>query len=313
VPIELIRGLQNLTPQHQGCVATIGNFDGVHKGHQALLAKVKERAEQLQLPSLVMTFEPHPLEFFAPEKCAPRLTRWREKFTALADCGIDRVLVVRFNEAFAKLRAEEFAQQILVEKLGVKQVFVGDDFHFGYQREGNFDFLKNEGQRFGFGVESMSTLLLDGERVSSTLVRNALLKADHAKVKKLLGHPYAMMGRVVHGDRRGRILGFPTANIYLHRAVTPVRGVYAVRMHGIAPHSLPGVANVGIRPTVGGTRSLLEVHLFDFNQEIYGRHVSVEFCEKLREEKRFESLDLLKEQIWKDAEQAQKYFAALSS
>lgn len=306
--IELIRGLTNLNPAHRGCVLTIGNFDGVHLGHQALLKNVKNRAKDLNLPSMVMTFEPHAIEFFAPEKCAPRLTRWREKFCALAECGIDRVLVVRFDEHFANLSADEFVQHILVEKLGVKHVFIGDDFHFGHDREGDFEFLKKMGEKLGFGVENMTTLQLNSERISSSLVRAALKSADHAKVQALLGHPYTMMGRVVYGDRRGHILGFPTANIYLHRAVTPVQGVYAVRMHGIAEHSLPGVANVGIRPTFGGTRSLLEVHLFNFNQNIYGQHVSVEFCKKLREEIRFENFELLKEQIWRDAKEAREFF-----
>ena len=305
---ELIRGLRNIKPRHRGCVATIGNFDGVHRGHQALLKKVQQKAQALQVPSLVITFEPHPLEFFAPDKAAPRLTRWREKFSALADCGIDRVLVVRFDEHFAKLTAEEFIEQVLCKYLGIQHIIIGDDFRFGNKRQGDFEFLKNAGARLGFGVENMPSYTMDGERVSSTLVRDALVAGNHAQVKKLLGRPYSMMGRVVYGDQRGRVLGFPTANIYLHRAVTPVRGVYTVQMQGIADHSLPGVANVGIRPTIGGTRALLEVHLFDFNQEIYGRHVQVEFCEKIRDEKKFDNLDLLKAQIGQDATTAKNYF-----
>lgn len=305
---ELIRGLYNFIPSPKGFVATIGNFDGVHIGHQALLALVREKAKNRGVPSLVITFEPQPLEFFVREKSVPRLTRWREKFYQLSQCGIDKVLVINFNEEFAALTAEEFIRQLLFDHVGVKHFIVGDDFHFGKNRKGNVALLKQLGEHLGFLVETMPGMMLDNERVSSTRVRKALLDANHLLVGRLLGRPYSMTGRVVYGDQRGRMIGFPTANIYLHRHVTPVLGVYVVRLHGIAKKGLPGVANVGIRPTIGGTRSLLEVHLFNFNQNIYGKYVSVEFCEKLREEKRFASLDLLKEQIWKDAELAREYF-----
>ncbi len=306
--IELIRGIYNLKPCHRGCVVTIGNFDGIHVGHQALLNKVKNKATALQVPSMVITFEPLPKEFFRPDNPVPRLTRWREKFTLFSQYGIDRVLVVHFNDKFAHVTAHDFVEKILHHGLGVKHVIIGDDFRFGYQREGSFSFLKATGQSCGFTVEDMPSVVVNNERVSSTLVRDALVRADHDLAAKLLGRPYTMQGRVVHGHKRGRTIGFPTANIYLHRAVTPVKGVYAVRMHGIGETALPGVANVGVRPTIGGTRSLLEVHLFDFNREIYGQHVQVEFCEKLRDEKRFDNLDLLKQQIWKDAEEARHYF-----
>lgn len=305
---ELIRGLYNLRPRHKGCVLTIGNFDGVHCGHQALLSRVQVKAAELHLPSVVLTFEPLPKEFFGRATVVPRLTRWREKFTQIADCGIDRILVVNFNAKCASISANEFVKEILCNGLGVKHVIIGDDFRFGHARQGDFSFLQQAGEKYGFTVEAMPSLMIDGKRVSSTLVRDALTAANHPWAEKLLGHPYTMQGRVVHGDKRGRILGFPTANIYLHRAVTPVQGVYAVRMHGIGTHALPGVANVGIRPTVNGTRSLLEVHLFDFDSDIYGKHVSVEFCKKIRDEKRFDNLDLLKEQIFKDANEARGYF-----
>lgn len=306
---QLIRGLDNLSQQYHGCVATIGNFDGVHRGHQALLAKVKEEAKIRQVPSVVITFEPQPAEFFAAgAPSIPRLTRWREKFHALAACDIDAVLVLRFNQAWAKLTAAEFVQHILVEGLQAQHVVVGDDFRFGQGRQGDFDFLQQAGKQYGFTAENMASVIVAGERVSSTRIRLALQNKQHDLVETLLGHPYCMEGRVVSGDQRGRSIGFPTANIFLHRHVTPVSGVYAVLMHGISAEPLPGVANVGVRPTVDGTRSLLEVHLFDFNQDIYKRHVKVEFCEKLRDEKRFDSLELLKEQIWKDAAEAQLYF-----
>ena len=306
---QLIRGLYNLSQQYHGCVATIGNFDGVHLGHQALLAKVKERALARGVPAVVVTFEPQPAEFFAGGKSPiPRLMRWREKFHALAACGMDAVLVMRFDKTLAAWNAEQFVQLVLCEGLGVQQVIVGDDFRFGRGRQGDFAYLAAAGQQYGFVAENMPSVIVAGERVSSTRVREALQKNQQALVKTLLGRPYSMEGRVVYGDKRGRTLGFPTANIALHRDVTPVRGVYSVRVHGLAPHGLPGVANVGTRPTVDGVRSLLEVHLFDFNQDIYKRHVTVEFCEKLRDEKRFDSLELLKEQIWLDAAQAREYF-----
>lgn len=304
----VIRGLANIASAPKNSIVTLGNFDGVHIGHQALLKKTVEKARELKTTSLAMIFEPQPFEFFAKTPPAPRLTRWREKFSLLAKTGIDAVLVIRFNRQFANLTAENFIQQVLKEGLEAKHIIVGDDFHFGRGREGNFNFLKTIGQRFGISVENMPSIILHDKRVSSTEVRKALALSNHELVKELLGHTYSMQGRVVYGDQRGRQMGFPTANIYLHRVATPVQGVYIVRMHGIAKKGLPGVANVGIRPTIGGTRSLLEVHLFDFSEEIYGRHVEIEFCEKIRDEKRYPNLDLLIEQIGKDAIDARLYF-----
>lgn len=308
---EIIRGLYSLTTPLSGSVVTIGNFDGVHRGHQALLAQLNEHAKALNVPSVVVTFEPQPAEFFAQGQAKyARLTRWREKYVALAKYGVDKVLVLRFNDRLASLSAEEFIKNILIDGLAARHVLVGDDFRFGYQRRGDFDFLKNRGERNGFSVESMPTVLIAGERVSSTRIRTALMAANHRLAEQLLGRPYSLEGHIVNGDKRGRSMGFPTANVYMARQVTPVQGVYVVRMHGVSEQALPGVANIGIRPTVGGTRSLLEVHLFDFDQEIYGRHVSVEFCEKLRDEKRFDNFEQLKEQIWQDAAQARAYFMA---
>lgn len=306
--MKLIRGLHNLSSAEKGGVITIGNFDGVHLGHQALLAKVKERARALGVPSVVMTFEPQPLEFFAAERRVARLTRWREKVCLLRDAGIDQILVAQFNQKVAGLSPEQFVQHILVDGLGVREVIVGDDFQYGRARAGDIVTLKAAGEQYGFEVAALSTVLYDGERVSSTRIRQALAEADHALAAALLGRPYSMIGRVVHGDKRGRTLGFPTANIHLHRKVSPVQGIYVVRLQGIAAQPLPGVANVGTRPTIGGTRTLLEVHLFDFDQDIYGRRVTVEFCHKLRDEERYANLDLLKEQMERDAEQARHYF-----
>ncbi|HLB57832.1 MAG TPA: bifunctional riboflavin kinase/FAD synthetase [Gammaproteobacteria bacterium] len=305
---KLVRGLNNILSQKTGCVITMGNFDGVHRGHHVLLARVKAVAKTLHLPSIVMTFEPQPLEFFSPKKAVARLTRCREKFCLLADCGIDSVLVVHFNAVFAALSAEEFIKKILCEQLGVKYIIVGDDFRFGRARKGDVEFLKKAGERYHFTVETLSTVALDGEKISSTRIRQALAEGNHPLAEKLLGRPYSMMGRVVYGNQLGRVLGFPTANIYLHRVVTPVQGIYAVRVYGLEDHALTGVANLGTRPTIGGTRILLEVHLFHFDRVIYGKYVTVEFCKKLREEKRFDNLDLLKEQIGKDADEARDYF-----
>jgi len=308
VETELIRGLYNFSLKNKGCVATIGNFDGVHLGHQALLSEVKKRAKALGVPSLVITFEPQPMEFFTRVKSVPRLTRFREKFSQLAQSGIDKVLVIRFNAEFAALTAEEFMEHLLSGTLGIKEIIVGDDFHFGKGRQGNMNVLKQAGEQLGFAVKSVQSVLIDNERVSSTRIRKALVDSDHLLAERLLGRPYSMLGRVVYGDQLGRTIGFPTANIYLHRQATPVHGIYVTRLYGITKKALPGVANVGIRPTVGGTRTLLEVHLFNFNQNIYGKYVCVEFCKKLRDEEHYETLDLMKEQILKDADEARHYF-----
>jgi len=291
-----------------GCVATIGNFDGVHQGHQALLKQVILRAKELELSSKVVTFEPQPAEFFLQDKTVARLTRFREKFYYLAAEEIDEVWVMRFNKALAMLTAAEFIENILCAQLHIKHLIIGEDFRFGQGRKGDVDLLKNKGQQLGFTVETMPSVMIAGERVSSTRVRKALANADHVLTEQLLGRPYCMLGRVVYGNQLGRVLGFPTANIYLHRRVTPIHGIYVVRLHGIEKKGLPGVANVGIRPTIGGTRILLEVHIFDFDKTIYGKYVRVEFCKKLREEERFENLDLLKAQMCLDTEQARDYF-----
>lgn len=304
---EFIRGLYNIKPNHHGGVVTIGNFDGVHLGHQALIERVKERSARLHAPALAITFEPQPAEFFKEKKVA-RLTRCREKFENLAATGIETILFLRFNQQLANLSAADFIKKVLVDGLAIEHIIVGDDFRFGRKREGDFAYLQLAGEQYGFTVESMPSVLVDNQRVSSTWVRQALEKGNLSQAQSLLNRAYFMVGRVVHGDKLGRQLGFPTANIYLHREVTPVQGIYVVRMHGIDKHPLPGVANIGIRPTVGGTRSLLEVYLFDFDRDIYGQTVQVEFCKKLRNEERYSNLDLLKKAIGKDVIKARQYF-----
>jgi riboflavin kinase/FMN adenylyltransferase len=306
--MELIRGLHNLRPRHRGCVATIGNFDGVHLGHQAVIGQLADKAQALRLPTLVMLFEPQPQEFFAPQKAPPRLMRLREKLQALRRYAVDRVLCVRFDEAFADLEPEVFVRQVLVGGLGVQYLVVGDDFRFGHERRGDFAMLQAAGREHGFQAVNMHSVTIDGERVSSTRVRAALAAADLALAEKLLGRPYRMCGRVAHGDKIGRTLGVPTANIHLHRHSTPLKGVYAVEVFGLPEEPLAGVANIGTRPTVGGTRTLLEVHLFDFDRDIYGEYVHVNFLQKLSDEKRFASLDELKEKIQQDIADARAFF-----
>ena len=289
-------------------MVTIGNFDGVHLGHQEVLAQVADKAAELRLPAVLMTFEPYPSEFFQHEVVPPRLTRFREKLEVLRRYSLAHVLNLRFDERLCNLNADQFIQQILVERLNAKYVVIGDDFRFGKGRSGDFDMLRQAGERLGFEVARMHTFEILGDRVSSTRIRRALQAGELEFAEQLLGRPYRMSGRVAHGDKRGRSIGFPTANIHLHRKASPVTGVFAVEMYGLSGEPLPGVANVGIRPTVEGTRAQLEVHLFDFDGDIYGRHVQVEFRHKLREEHRFESFEALKAQIEKDARQARDFF-----
>ncbi len=306
---RLIRGLYNITVKDQGSVLTIGNFDGVHRGHAKLLLKTRELAKKWHTSSMLMTFEPHPTEFFSSFKPVPRLTSWREKFTLLKGFGIDRILMVPFNTEFANLTAEAFIQQILCETLHVKAVVIGDDFQFGQGRKGTVTLLQELGARLGFYVEPVSAVTTaNHQRISSTRIRQALAEANLPLAAELLGWRYQIAGRVVHGDKLGRTMGFPTANIQLHRQVAPLQGVYSVRMHGLGDHALPGVANLGTRPTIGGTKARLEVHLFDFNDTIYGRHVSVEFCQKIRDEERFSDVALLIAKMEEDAQYARDYF-----
>jgi len=304
--MEFIRNLSQLRPHHHGCVATIGNFDGVHLGHQTVLQQLATKAKALQLPTLVIIFEPQPQEFFA--KAPPRLTRLREKLMAMRHFGVDKVFCLHFNKKFAALSAEAFIQEILIDGLGVQHLVVGDDFRFGKKRQGNFTMLQQAGKQKGFTVESQHTFILGNERVSSTRVRQALMQGKLSTASQLLGRPYSMYGRVRHGQKMGRTIGFPTANIYLHREVSPLNGVFAVTLHGVTEKPLAGVANLGTRPTVDGERFLLEVHLFDFDKTIYGHYVEVEFVRKIRDERHFASFDALKAQIKNDVESAKAVF-----
>ncbi|PIE40991.1 MAG: bifunctional riboflavin kinase/FMN adenylyltransferase [Gammaproteobacteria bacterium] len=306
--MDFIRGLHNMRSQHQGCVATIGNFDGVHRGHQAIIAQLLSKSRELQLPSLVMVFEPQPREFFTPEQAPARLTTVREKSELLYESGVDRVMIIRFNKVFCSQSAHEFCKNILLDGLGVKHLVVGDDFRFGSDRCGDFEFLQRFGSAHGFTVEDTESHLLDDTRVSSTQVRNALAASDFAQAERLLGRIYGMSGRVVHGDKIGRTLSFPTANVLLNRLKSPLNGVFLVSIEGIGDQLLPAVANVGLRPTVNGHQSRIEAHLLNFDQNIYGRRVHVMFHKKIRAEKKFNNLDELKKNIQLDIENAKAFF-----
>ncbi len=311
--MQLVRGLHNLKPALRGCVATIGNFDGVHRGHQAILQRLRERAAELQLPSCVVIFEPQPREFFAPDNAPVRLSRLRDKLELLAAAGVDRVLCLAFNRRLRELSAADFVRTVLVDGLGVQHLEVGDDFRFGCDRAGDFPFLEQAGKQFGFSVEDAITIELDGERVSSTRVRNAAQVADFALVEQLLGRPFSISGRVLHGQKLGRQLGTPTANVQLKRRRAPLNGVYLVSVE-LDGRVQPGVANIGMRPTVAGDgRAHLEVHLLDFAGDLYGRRLTVVFHQKLRDEQRFASLEALKAAIDADIASARAYWQRANS
>lgn len=306
--MELIRGLHNLRARHHGCVATIGAFDGVHKGHQAVLAKMLTKAKELGVPSIVIVFEPLPREYFAPVQSPARLMNFREKFTALSNLGVDRVLRIRFDESFSHMSADDFIRKVFVEGLGIRAIIAGDDLRFGRDRGGDTNVLNDAGRRYGFEVLNTDTMAEQDERVSSTRVRNALADSDFALAEKLLGRAYGISGKVVVGQQLGRTLGSPTANIQLRRLRAPLSGVYAVDVIGLGK-SLHAVANIGTRPTVDDSiKAILEVHILDFNADIYGKTINVVFRKKIRDEKKFASLDELKANIHADIETARQYF-----
>jgi riboflavin kinase / FMN adenylyltransferase len=288
------------TKQQQPCALAIGNFDGMHLGHQALLQKLKETAKTLNLSSAVMTFEPHPREFFAPETAPARLSSLREKLEHFAEAGVETTYVCRFNRRLAKLTPQEFMQNILRDSLNAQAILVGDDFRFGAMRAGSIlDFLEAK-----FNLISLPQVDLDGARVSSTRVRSALATGNLHEASLLLSRPYSMSGKVVHGAKLGRELGFPTANVHMRHERPALTGVYAVELDG-----LNAVANLGVRPTIAGVSKLmLEVHVLDFNKNLYDKHVHVEFLHKIRDEAKFDGLDALKAQIALDIEFARNFF-----
>lgn len=303
--MELIRGLANLAPHHRGCAVTVGGFDGLHLGHRALIGRLKAAAARLGRPTMLVSFEPMPREYLLPEAPPARLTTWRERWHLLADMQVENVLLLRFGEGLRRLSGEDFAQ-LLAGDLNAAAVVVGHDFKFGRGGATNADALAQSGERLGFSVEVVPPVMVDGMRVSSSGVREALGRGDLEQAARWLGRPYSMIGRVVHGSHLGRELGFATANVRLHRKLSPLGGIFAVRVRGAGEASLPGVASLGTRPTVGGTEPLLEAHVFDFAGDLYGREIEVEFVAKLREEERFVDLNALTRQMHIDAAQARR-------
>jgi riboflavin kinase/FMN adenylyltransferase len=291
--------------QRVPCALTVGNFDGVHRGHRALLDRVAAAARARGLASAVMTFEPHPREFFAPQAAPMRISNLRDKLGALQEAGVDRVFIQHFNRRFAQSSATDFVERVLLEGCGVRWLLVGDDFRFGARRAGDNALLQRYAAQGRFELEQMPTFDDGGERISSTAVRAALAAGDLARAERLLGRPYAISGRVLHGRKLGRSMGFPTLNLRIAHAHPAVHGIFAVQVHGIDVQPVPGVASIGLRPTVDEQgRWMLEVHLFDFARDIYGSLVRVRFVQKLREEQKYETLDALATAIRRDAERA---------
>jgi riboflavin kinase/FMN adenylyltransferase len=306
--MEFIRGLHNLHQANSPCVATIGNFDGVHLGHQRILKNLSATGQHLQLPTLLITFEPTPKEFFMKDHAPARLTNLREKLFQLQGFELDQVICLSFDRRFAEIPAETFITEILHQRLSVRQLIVGDDFRFGYQRRGDFALLQKMGAVLNMGVTATSTVLVDSARVSSSAIRDALAHGELKQAHELLGRNYYFCGKVAYGAQRGRHLGFPTANIFIKRRVCPISGVFVVNVHGLNNTIYHAVANVGKRPTVDGTRILLETHILDFDQQIYGQTLKIEFLQKIREEQKFANLDALRQQINQDASFAREYF-----
>ena len=303
--MELIRGLSGGRVHGGGCVLTIGTYDGIHLGHQALLARLNERAKQRGAPAVLLTFEPMPREFLTPNDPPARLTSLRERWRILSGTRLDYLWLLRFGEALRNLPGEAFAQ-LLARELRPRLVVVGHDFRFGRHGEATAAVLAAAGTRLGFAVDVLAPVMLDSERISSSGVRAALACGDFERARRWLGRPWSMRGRVMPGRRLGRDLGFPTANLPLERRRAPVAGIFAVRVHGVGSGALPGVASLGTRPTVAGDEALLEAHLFDFCEDLYGREIEVEFAAKLRDEARFASLEALTAQMRRDAADARR-------
>lgn len=307
--MELIRGLPAVRARHRGTVASIGNFDGVHLGHQAVLQDLRDRARALGVPSTVVLFEPQPQEYFAAGKAPLRLTRFMEKWPLLTSAGVDRVLCLRFGRSLAEMPAEEFIQKVLVDALGVKHLTVGDDFRFGKGRRGDFGMLAEKGKATGFGVTDTPSLEVQGERVSSTRIRALLQEGQVEAAATLLGRPFSLGGRVMHGEKLGRKLGFPTLNLALKRRMPPLSGIFAARVAGLPGGSQPAAAYIGKRSAVGGEHWVLEAHLPGFEGELYGRRLEVQFLHRLREDRHFANLDDLRVQMHQDVAAAKAWLA----
>ena len=323
--MQLIRTIQNCNIEYQsnasgnasgnsmsnsiGTVATIGNFDGVHLGHQFVINKIIQQSKELRLPSMVISFEPSAKEFFLANNAPARLTNFREKFSLLDNFGIDQFVCLKFNHELSSMPAETFIKSILVDKLHIKHLTVGDNFRFGKDRKGDLELLKKFAVKLNYSVEDTESVVNNGKRVSSTSIREFLNEGNLEAASKMLGRKYSMSGHVIHGDKKGRTIGFPTANIPVRRKNCALNGVFAVTATRADGTECPGVANIGHRPTVGGTRTQLEVHLLNFSEQIYGELLEITFCKKLRNEKKFDSFEALKNQIKKDAKSAQDFFS----
>lgn len=308
--MELIRGLHNLRPRHRGCVLTIGAFDGVHRGHQEMIRLVRARAAEIGVPATVLSFEPTPREYFARGTPPARLTRFRERYDAFVRYGVERFVCLPFNDRVRSMPSDEFIERVLVSGLGVRHLVVGHDFRFGRDHAGSIATLREHGPRGGFEVTEVPPFEVDGERVSSSLIRQALDAGDVQRAEKFLGRPYRISGKVIEGAKLGRKLGFPTANLRLHRRATPVAGIFAVRVSGAGLDQAPAVASLGTRPTVNGRELLLEAHVFDFDGDLYCRYIHVDFVQRLRDELRFANVDDLVVQMHADAAQARAILAS---
>ncbi len=311
--MEFIHGLFNLYRQPKECVATIGNFDGVHLGHQLVLEQLKKTAKRFNLISTVLIFEPQPMEYFNSKASPSRLTRLREKLQQFSNYNIDRVVCLKFNQELANLSAIDFVDNILLKGLSAKKIIVGDDFRFAKNREGNYQYLLEVSQEKNFEVFKTDSYIEKGERVSSTLIRNALADGDINKANHYLGRPYTISGRVIHGNKRGKELGFPTINIELHRNLSPVSGIFVGYVHGIGEKSLDAVVYIGSRPVYKGERVLMEAHILEFDKDIYGRHIQVELIDKLRDDEHITSEYELIAQIKRDVDETKKYLKKYNS
>ena len=307
--MELIRGLHNIRVRHRQCVATVGNFDGIHLGHQFLIRRLGQLADKYRLPATVITFEPQPQEYFAPAQAPARLTQLREKVDEIGKLSVDRLVCLRFNQALASQPPELFVRQLLINKLVIRYLVVGDDFRFGHHGQGDYALLKSMAKQYNYTLEHVETCRYQGQRISSTRIRQALVNGDLQLAQQLLGHRYTLSGRVIQGEKRGRKLGFPTANVALHRLQSPLKGIYITQVHGLGQAIYKAVTSIGSKPMFAGDTINMETHILDFDATIYACHIKVEILQRLRSEKEFPSVAELKQAMATDVEKTRLYFA----
>ena len=310
--MEFIRGEHNIAARHHGCVASVGNYDGLHPGHRKVIKSLVDRGRDLNLPVTIVSFEPHPLDFFVPDAAPPKLMTVREKIEALKELNVDHFCCLRFNHRLANTEPENFVEDLLIAKLGVRYVVVGDDFRFGRNRRGNFEMLRSICRRYDVEVSKMETIEFDGERISSSRIRDCLAAGNIGLANRILGRDFSMSGRIVRGNGNARNWGFATANIKIEVSKPAVSGIFVVEVDLPDKNSLPGVASLGFRPTIGGDTQLLEVHLLDFDRNIYGQRIRVRFQKKLRDEIKFSSIEKMCEQIQQDIATTRIYFTQAS-